>query len=238
MSRNSNSHNNNSGSLGFSRKLVAVFLVICGILFLAGWFWQLRGVISYSPDYSEGNRQAEKGSCLGGDCAGEEADKKKDTDGDGLSDWEEKNIHQTSPYLKDTDGDGISDKEEIDKGTDPNCPEGKECGNSGDNIVSEEEEDIKAGERVQNTMFDRASSTEISSTSSSEQSFFEEQNISVDSVDQEDLKKVMEGGADERQLRQILIDAGMDEDMVEQVSDEKLMESYEQSLNNLNNVEQ
>jgi hypothetical protein len=45
----------------------------------------------------------------------------KDTDGDGLSDYEERYIYGTSPYLVDTDSDGISDYDEIMAGQDPLC---------------------------------------------------------------------------------------------------------------------
>jgi len=51
----------------------------------------------------------------------------KDTDGDGLSDYDEINLYHTSPYLKDSDGDGIDDKTEVLRGSDPNCPEGQNC---------------------------------------------------------------------------------------------------------------
>ncbi len=44
-----------------------------------------------------------------------------DTDGDGISDYDEIYIYGTSPYLPDTDGDGISDYDEIMMGTDPLC---------------------------------------------------------------------------------------------------------------------
>lgn len=50
-----------------------------------------------------------------------EAQKTQDTDGDGLTDYDELYIHRTSPYLYDTDGDGIPDAVEIQAGTDPNC---------------------------------------------------------------------------------------------------------------------
>ncbi|OGY43805.1 MAG: hypothetical protein A3B89_03790 [Candidatus Buchananbacteria bacterium RIFCSPHIGHO2_02_FULL_40_13] len=51
----------------------------------------------------------------------------KDTDGDGLTDYNELNIYKTSPYLSDSDSDGISDKAEIDAGHDPNCAGSDNC---------------------------------------------------------------------------------------------------------------
>ncbi len=63
----------------------------------------------------------------------------KDTDGDGLSDYDELYTFNTSPYIADSDSDGVSDKDEVNRGTDPNCPEGKNCGvltntNATDNV--------------------------------------------------------------------------------------------------------
>jgi hypothetical protein len=57
-----------------------------------------------------------------------EALKSKDTDGDGLSDYDEIYIYHTSPYIKDSDSDGIPDGVEVKNGTDPNCPQGQDCG--------------------------------------------------------------------------------------------------------------
>ncbi len=53
--------------------------------------------------------------------------KSKDTDRDGLSDYNEINIYETSAYLPDSDSDGIPDMIEVVQGTNPNCPEGKQC---------------------------------------------------------------------------------------------------------------
>lgn len=60
-----------------------------------------------------------------------EETKSKDTDGDGLNDYEESRVYQTSPYLADSDSDGVDDKVELAKGDDPNCPTGKSCGGLG-----------------------------------------------------------------------------------------------------------
>ncbi len=51
----------------------------------------------------------------------------KDTDNDGITDFDELYTYKTSPYLEDSDSDGFPDKQEIDSGNDPNCPVGKEC---------------------------------------------------------------------------------------------------------------
>jgi hypothetical protein len=51
----------------------------------------------------------------------------KDTDHDGLSDFDELYQYKTSPYLEDSDSDGFLDKQEIDSGNDPNCPAGQDC---------------------------------------------------------------------------------------------------------------
>lgn len=53
--------------------------------------------------------------------------REKDTDQDGLSDFDELYIYSSSPYLKDTDSDGISDQQEVAQGTDPNCRQGENC---------------------------------------------------------------------------------------------------------------
>ncbi|HSR89604.1 MAG TPA: thrombospondin type 3 repeat-containing protein [Candidatus Udaeobacter sp.] len=57
----------------------------------------------------------------------------RDTDKDGLNDFDELYVYSTSPYLADTDSDGISDKAEVDSGTNPLCPEGQSCAEVGAN---------------------------------------------------------------------------------------------------------
>jgi len=51
----------------------------------------------------------------------------KDTDSDGITDYDELYLHGSSPYLSDTDGDGYGDATEIAAGTDVNCAAGQDC---------------------------------------------------------------------------------------------------------------
>jgi hypothetical protein len=71
-----------------------------------------------------------------------------DTDGDGLSDGDEVNVHLTNPRDNDTDFDGFSDGMEVAQGSDPNNP-----GNFPDNVAL-----IGAG--ILGTKPDLASATE------------------------------------------------------------------------------
>jgi len=51
----------------------------------------------------------------------------RDTDQDGLTDFDELYLYNTSRYLDDSDSDGILDGQEILLGSNPLCPEGEDC---------------------------------------------------------------------------------------------------------------
>jgi hypothetical protein len=53
--------------------------------------------------------------------------KGQDTDEDGLSDFDEVYIYETSAYLADSDSDGVNDIDEIKNNEDPTCPIGVKC---------------------------------------------------------------------------------------------------------------
>lgn len=57
--------------------------------------------------------------------------KRVDSDGDGLSDWDEENIYHTSPYLWSTAGDSMPDNVKIALGENPLCKHGEACDVSG-----------------------------------------------------------------------------------------------------------
>lgn len=56
--------------------------------------------------------------------------KRTDTDGDGLSDWDEENVYRTNPNLRDTCGDGQPDNVRVATGKNLNCQSGHPSGGS------------------------------------------------------------------------------------------------------------
>ncbi len=100
-------------------------IVIIGLLALGASGWLIyRGIVATT---ARPQPTANANAVAVAAVAELEKLKQKDTDGDGISDYDELYKTRTSPYLKDSDGDGASDQAEIDKGTDPNCPQGKVC---------------------------------------------------------------------------------------------------------------
>lgn len=109
--------------LDSTQKTGFVLLLVFGVLAIGLGFLQMRNTI-YNPFTS---RLAQEN--LSGNSLFDEETRLQsiDTDHDGISDWEELNFYETSPYLPDTDSDGIEDKKEIDLGEDPLCPKGGVC---------------------------------------------------------------------------------------------------------------
>ena len=180
--------------VGKKQKIAAVFLVIFAVFVLFLWYAQFKqGLVRplLPADQGSGGPQI----CQGPDCqsAEEERLRSLDTDGDGLSDWDELYVHGTSPYLEDSDSDGFSDYEEVMSGNDPNCPSGVDC--YGDTRAASPE---AAPEPVLPV------------------------DISVPSGSLEDL--------DAAGLRQMLIEAGMDRNILDQIGDEDLMNNFREVL--------
>jgi Bacterial TSP3 repeat len=156
-------------------------------------------------------------------------DKTKDTDGDGLSDYDEVNIYHTSPYLKDTDSDGIPDGVEIKNGTDPNCPQGQTCvsqPSTNNQIPTDNEPDL-------NTL--------VNEQENINSMINEVQNIPVPVATPETNTPANEptnaaappSAAD---IRAMLINAGLDEQSLEGVNDQDLIQLYNESLSETANT--
>jgi hypothetical protein len=187
-------------NLSKEQKIGIAFLGIMLIVVVIFWSAQFKknleinlGGGQYSPESNV--------ACEGPSCPDYIAKLKlMDTDGDGLSDYDELYIYNTSPYLVDTDGDGISDYDEVMAGTDPNCPAGRDCG-----------------------QFNPAEIPINTNTTIPLPDFDQDLNLNNPSAtnDQVNIKE----------LRSILVQNGMDENILNLFSDEELLGVYKEVFN-------
>lgn len=179
------------------------------------WFLQFKQNIT-APLYRQlgltNNQEiatALKGQTINKKEQQDEALKLLDTDRDGLSDYDELYIYNTSPFLEDSDSDGVSDKVEIERGQDPNCPIGKDCSGT---ILVNPAATIDTAPEVISAISD---------------SIGQPVNISSDTDN-----LVMDGvlPSDASSLRQVLLQAGMDQAMLDQFSDDDLVQAYQEAF--------
>ncbi len=134
-----------------------------------------------------------------------------DTDGDGLNDWDEVNVYNTSPYIVDSDSDGYSDLDEVKSGNNPVCATGTDCGTDGFESVPRVTPDVQIGVPGQDNLSGEATDM----LSETKKQIFEE---------------MLGGKSNAESLRKIFIEAGMDKEILDQISDEDLLDSYRQIL--------
>ncbi len=202
-------------SLGKDQKIALGALAAFVLLMVIAWSIQFKRSLTEPFAYKGDNSVA-------GDTASstdnEAALKSKDTDGDGLSDWDELNIYHTSPYLEDTDGDGIPDGVEIKNGTDPNCPEGKSC-------FKENQAAVSGGTGSSSDMNGRNYLDVLNQLNALENS----QNSAASNVSSSP-DKLLGGGYSAAELRQSLLASGMDEKTLSQFSDDEIIKIYKDSI--------
>lgn len=251
-----NRQNNNqdaypqSSLLNRDQKLAVAFLFIFTLGVVGYGAYQFKTNLVSAIDYSKGRPL----TILDEEVIASSTDaylKKQDTDKDGLNDWDELNIYETSPYLEDTDGDGIKDSEEVKKGTNPKCQEGKDCSQSNflsdatatsSGIVSDtvtnglSQEQLKQLEQVNQLiqLRDQAGTSsaalkaytgagaDVTTDAGQTQSTILSGTKTADANSQQ----ILNGQADVTTLRQALLKAGMDPASLSKISDEILLQSY------------
>jgi hypothetical protein len=151
---------------------------------------------------------------LSGQLGGTQAElQNKDTDQDGLSDWQELNLYGTSPYLPDSDADGYDDRTEVISNNDPNCPAGQECRG----VISLPE--IDTGIDLGLPLLDEDTIN---------------QELGVEPGDGAALPDELAGELEAlapAQIRQLLLESGaIDEETLKQIDDDTLLEVYREVL--------
>lgn len=210
----------------FDKRHKTAFIVLgcVTVLIFVLWFFQLQRNIT-NPLYGGLNPKQLKDSANQSTVSTAEDElKAKDTDTDGLSDWDELNIYKTSPYLADSDSDNINDYEEVQKGTDPNCPVGQDC--SG---ISEGNGSVLENQNFNNilnqTSSDQTVTTQVApvdqSTTSDNTLSAEEKNA---------LKQIIGSSNDPALLRTFLLSSGADQAYVDSLKDDDLQKVINEIL--------
>jgi len=214
-------------NLDLKQKIAVPVLGIFALALIFLWASDLNSTIKNSLNSTSEESSGEVlnnigNTCPDGNCEGSERTN-IDSDNDGLLDWEEIEKYGTSPYLEDTDADGYTDKEEVVSNNDPNCPRGQDC--YGQTETEDEEEEIDTN--IPNTDIPKEiNSPKPSSNSPSAM------NLNIDNLNTEDsnVQGVVSGEASPGELRAMLKQAGIDEAMLNAVSDEDLMQAYQETL--------
>ncbi len=205
------------------QKWAAGGLAIFAIFVLFFWGWQLKHNLE-NPLWAGLSKEEILNNendfiCAGGDCqiANELDLYTKDTDNDGLSDGDELNVYFTSPYLEDSDSDGYSDWEEIINNKDPNCPAGQNCyinNNDNNNVLTKNSAESDMENFVTDDLTEQLLGLSENYTNPKET----------------ELENVLTGEGDADSLRSLLLEYGMDEEFLNQISDEELLETYQEVL--------
>ncbi|MDO9399423.1 MAG: hypothetical protein Q7T79_01930 [bacterium] len=193
--------------LGRKHKIAAGILVVFGVFVLVAWTIQLKNSIS-SPFAYKGDGQNQLNNITTENS--DEILKTKDSDKDGLSDWDELNLYKTSPYLEDSDSDGFSDKQEVDSGKDPNCPAGRDC-----NV----------------DQINQQATTTINSDINNVNAVIGTQPVVAPNSNIGNVVAPASGQPDVATLRQLLLQQGMQKEVLDKISDKDLLDSYEETLN-------
>ncbi len=192
---------------------IILFLILAGAGLVLGFRYLNAHVRSpfYNVLYYDGPEYV---TLAEQELAEREEQKKTDTDGDGLNDYDEMYVYDTSPYLTDSDSDGYDDKAEVYGGQDPNCPEGKDCGSyfasadaTGSAVAAS---DFIGG--IPNSGIDENGAGTTFETEEDIMNYFS--SLSAD------------------EIREVMIASGVPAETLDQVSDEELIELFNAALAN------
>jgi hypothetical protein len=211
-----------------NQKIIVISLGVFAFFILIFWATSLKNTI-YSPFQIKENKDSGLSVT---DQNSDEALRSKDTDKDGISDFDELNIYKTSPYLPDTDGDGATDNNEIKSGADPNCPAGRVCGGvdplysetakaTGTAVTANQDQTAQDADKLE-ALLKAQNETQATQASSSQPS----QGLNSDLY-----IKILNGTVDAKTLRELMAAQGMKKEQLDKISDEKLLQTYKDSLN-------
>lgn len=179
----------------------------------------------------------------------------KDTDIDGLSDYDELYVYGTSPYVEDTDSDGYSDKTEIDTGNNPTCKAGEKCllstvdatkntsETGADTIVEPTDPYAMTADEIRALLLqsgiDEATLSQIDDVTLRQmfqQAYSEAEETAGTDVSSGniDVNPTTENEYTPAELRKMLIEGGVAKEQVDAVTDEELLQLYQEIISTNN----
>lgn len=193
QSENSASQINQTPPIGLdrNRKIAVAVLGLVAFMLIIFWSKNLQFQLNDPFTYKGGDDKE-----VAVDDDSDTALRLKDTDNDGLNDYDELNVYMTSPYLDDTDSDGFKDGEEITNGNNPNCAAGAEC-----EVMDPLEGATSSGEGVD------ASVTAMADILS---------NVDMSSVPAEEIKAI----------REVFLESGYEKAKLDSLTDEQVYQAY------------
>jgi len=203
-------------------KKVFIVIIILAITIFILWIVQLQKNIIYplyggvDPKVLEAQVAASSQNSQT-TTADEATLKSRDTDHDGLSDWDELYVYHTSPYLADTDGDGISDAEEIKNGTDPNCPQGQNCFVNSDQTAQGSEQ-LSNGSILDSSLLQSPTATVTPATQPSTTGLSADEKAAIKQTLGDKIN-------DPTTIRQLLLQLGMDKKTLDALSDQQILDT-------------
>lgn len=199
--------NDSRSKLPRQQKAAVIILSVLGLSVIVFWFWQFKARLN-NP-FNDG--AAKKIAAVNTDNF-----TLKDTDGDGLNDYDETSTYNTSPYLADSDSDGVDDRQEVETGGDPNCPAGQNCGPLANQSFL--------------TQATSSSSTPPLNTSSSTPDAAGSSATPLDNMTAEELNDFANGRMSAATLRKLLLAGGADKAALDKISDADLLKNYQEML--------
>ena len=230
--------------LNSQQKVSLFFLSIFTLLIFGMWMAQFNQIMERSLGGKvASNESASKNDSSVTTSANLEniemdATKSKDTDKDGLSDWDELYIYKTSPYIEDSDSDGYTDGQEVKSGKDPNCPTGQYCGGGSVYEDTSEQQAAPSQQLLGGASAEALGGVDLNNINAEtlellQQSSGQVPNIDVSNIEnltEASLQNILSGKSDAATLRNMLMSAGVDANMLNQMSDEDLMNAYNETL--------
>ncbi|MFW0838057.1 MAG: hypothetical protein ACKKL5_03580 [Candidatus Komeilibacteria bacterium] len=227
--------------------------VLVGAMVIFGMtFWQVQHNIKapFADDNSDNN---DNQVIANADNLDIEKLKKQDTDGDGLSDYLEQYVYGTSSYIADTDSDDISDSDEVLQGTDPLCGQDGGCAqpintpsamtgdDSLDALINNDQVNNDTGASSADGMTRQQltdilvqmgfNATDLANVSDQDLALLYDEALRMAQNSGDTINPVNDtGNITAEEIRQALLDSGVSASQLEGITDEELIQLYQQAI--------